>query len=118
MKFEYAVLKELKGQGLFAEDASGNTFKLGRPEYVAPGQEKFAGKDVLLSYCNMVVAGFDIQDELKPGIKETIGALNRMGIRTVMLSGDNEKKNAPMRLSAVALRNSITRKPPNRNWNR
>ncbi|MHB1276881.1 MAG: heavy metal translocating P-type ATPase [Bacteroidia bacterium] len=49
-------------------------------------------KDILLSYCGRIVAGFDIEDRVKEGSRETIAKLHAMGIKTVMLSGDNEKK--------------------------
>lgn len=49
-------------------------------------------KDILLSYCGRIVAGFDIEDRVKEGTKETIAKLHAMGIKTVMISGDNEKK--------------------------
>lgn len=90
MKFDYAEIREVKGKGIYAVDAGGNDFKLGKPAWVDP--EGQWTKDLLLSYCGKVVASFDIEDQVKPGARETIQALNNMGIRTILLSGDNEKK--------------------------
>lgn len=103
MKFEYKELKEIKGKGIYAVDAGGNDFKLGKPEWVAEEKAADFDKDLVLSYCGKVVAGFDIEDQVKAGARETVQALNAMGIKTIMLSGDNEKK-----CSYVAERVGIT----------
>src|SRR5690606_6864727 len=92
MPFDYAEFREEKGKGLYAKDAGGNEFKLGSAKYVGEGQDTVPDKDILLSYCGRIVAGFDIEDRVKEGARETIEKLNKLGIETVMISGDNEKK--------------------------
>lgn len=93
MHFDYETFEEVKGKGLFAIDKGGNEFKLGNPDWVANDtDQEIPDKDILLSYCGRIVAGFDIEDQVKPGTRDAIMALNKMGIETVMISGDNEKK--------------------------
>jgi Cu+-exporting ATPase len=52
----------------------------------------------------VVVALIGIADPIKEGARETIATLNRMGIETIMLTGDNEKTAA-----AIAARAGISR---------
>lgn len=92
MNFDYTGFHEIKGKGLVATDAGGNEFKLGSAAWVGEGLDEVPDKDILLSYCGRIVAGFDVEDRVKEGTREAIAELNAMGIRTVMLSGDNEKK--------------------------
>ncbi len=92
MPFDYEKFEEVKGKGLLATDHGGNEFRLGSKDWFIGVDEVIPDKDLLLSYCDRVVAGFDIEDRVKEGTRETIAKLNAMGIETVMLSGDNEKK--------------------------
>ncbi|MBI1221830.1 MAG: cadmium-translocating P-type ATPase [Bacteroidetes bacterium] len=92
MPFDYVKFEEVKGKGLYAVDQGGNDFKLGSGYWVTGEDKTGEGKDILLSYCGKVVAGFDIEDRVKEGSREAIMTLNKMGIKTVMISGDNEKK--------------------------
>ena len=39
-----------------------------------------------------LIAWLDIEDEIKPDAKETINFFNSIGIKTVLLSGDRQKK--------------------------
>jgi Cu+-exporting ATPase len=92
MKFEYTEIREIKGKGIYAKDAGGNEFLLGSPRFVAGSEAEKYDKDLLLSYCGKVIAAFDIEDQVKTGVRESMQKLRAMGIKTVMLSGDNEKK--------------------------
>ncbi|MDX5321455.1 MAG: HAD-IC family P-type ATPase, partial [Bacteroidota bacterium] len=92
MPFDYTVFEEIKGKGLRAVDQGGNEFLLGAGSWVKGEAEGFSDKDLYLSYCGRVIAGFDIEDRVKEGTREAIAALRKLGIETVMLSGDNEKK--------------------------
>lgn len=95
MAFDYENFQEIKGKGLLAIDQGGNEFRLGSRTWFESEDiftETLPDKDILLSYCGRVVAGFDIEDRVKEGARETIANLKAMGINVVMLSGDNEKK--------------------------
>lgn len=92
MHFDYEKFEEIKGKGLLAIDKGGNEYRLGSRTWFEIDGEDIPEKDILLSYCGRVVAGFDIEDRVKPEAKSTIQLLNGLGIRTILLSGDNEKK--------------------------
>jgi cation-transporting ATPase G len=77
----------------------GVSLRLGRPGYIDPGplaqvvadlQEQGA-TTVLVEAGGQVVGAVAIRDELRPEAAEAIAQLHRMGVRTVMLTGDNER---------------------------
>ncbi|MEA1993334.1 MAG: potassium-transporting ATPase subunit KdpB [Euryarchaeota archaeon] len=49
------------------------------------------GTPLALSVDKTIIGLIELQDELKPGIKERIAELQKMGIKTVMCTGDNER---------------------------
>ncbi len=92
-KMEFMKVEEIKGKGIMAEDATGIVYRLGSRDFVddSTGDIKHEA-DIFLSYNKMVVASFDIEDQVRPEAKTVVDFLNSKGIRTLMLSGDNEKK--------------------------
>ncbi|WP_198659215.1 cation-translocating P-type ATPase [Nocardiopsis sp. FIRDI 009] len=77
----------------------GAPVRLGRPGYVDPGplervvadlQEQGA-TTVLVETAGQVVGAIAIRDDLRPEAAEAVAALHRTGVRTVMLTGDNER---------------------------
>ncbi len=92
-KMTFSKIEEVKGKGLMAEDATGIKYRLGNREFVSDVSENVNQEaDIYLSYNNMVVASFDVEDQVRPEAKTAIEFLNKKGIKTLMLSGDNEKK--------------------------
>ena len=89
----FSKVEEIKGKGIMAEDATGIKYRLGNRDFVDDntGDIKYEA-DIYLSYNKMVVASFDIEDQVRPEAKTVIDFLKHKGIRTLMLSGDNEKK--------------------------
>jgi len=49
------------------------------------------GTPLAVSVDGSIVGLIDLQDELKPGIKERIQDLQNMGVETIMATGDNER---------------------------
>ncbi len=49
------------------------------------------GTPLAVSVDNEIVGLIELQDELKPGIKERIKELQEMGVQTIMATGDNER---------------------------
>jgi Cu2+-exporting ATPase len=45
--------------------------------------------NVFLAVDGNLVAWFDVEDELRPDVATTLAALDRLGLRTALLSGDN-----------------------------
>lgn len=92
-KMHFSKIEEVKGKGIVAEDATGIVYRLGNEDFVDDNTGEIKQQaDIYLSYNKMVVASFDVEDQVRPEAKTTIDFLNRKGIRTLMLSGDNEKK--------------------------
>lgn len=92
-KMEFMKVVEVKGKGIMAEDATGIVYRLGSRDFVDDNTGDIKHEaDIFLSYNKMVVASFDVEDQVRPEAKTVIDFLNSKGIRTLMLSGDNEKK--------------------------
>lgn len=92
-KMEFSKVEEVKGKGIVAEDATGIVYRLGNEDFVDDNTGEIKQQaDIYLSYNKMLVASFDIEDQVRPEAKTTIEFLNRKGIKTLMLSGDSEKK--------------------------
>lgn len=92
-KMEFSKIEEVKGKGIVAEDATGIVYRLGNEDFVDDNTGEIKQQaDIYLSYNKMLVASFDIEDQVRPEAKTTIEFLNRKGIKTLMLSGDSEKK--------------------------
>lgn len=92
-KMEFMKVEEVKGKGIMAEDATGIVYRLGSRDFVDDNTGDIKHEaDIFLSYNKMVVASFDVEDQVRPEAKTVIDFLNNKGIRTLMLSGDSEKK--------------------------
>lgn len=90
--FNFTEVEEIKGKGMQAVDAEGNTWKLGSEKWLhaaAPAHKKY---DLYL-YRNDTFAGaLNITDTLRPDAKQTIAELKEMGYKTILLSGDKKEK--------------------------
>jgi Cd2+/Zn2+-exporting ATPase len=63
----------------------------GSPEMFATGQADL-GRNVIAMAIDGKTAGvFAFEDELRPGARETIEKLERLGLRTILLTGDNRQ---------------------------
>ncbi len=86
-----------------AVDAVLAYLRLGRDELPAPlarEVEKIAqsgGTPLLVAADGQLLGAIHLKDVVKPGIRERFGELRRMGIRTVMVTGDN-----PLTAAAIA----------------
>ncbi|WP_435111835.1 heavy metal translocating P-type ATPase [Nocardiopsis synnemataformans] len=92
-------VEAVAGSGLTGTSADGTPLRLGRPGYIDPGplapevarlQEEGA-TIVLVEADGRLVGAVAIRDELRREAAEAVAALHRMGVRTVMLTGDNER---------------------------
>jgi cation-transporting ATPase G len=92
-------VEAVAGNGLTGTSADGTPLRLGRPGYIDPGplapevarlQEQGA-TTVLVEADGRLVGAVAIRDELRGEAAEAVAALHRMGVRTVMLTGDNER---------------------------
>ncbi|MBL4669999.1 MAG: cation-translocating P-type ATPase [Flavobacteriales bacterium] len=88
---ELTEVKELRGKGLEAKDKTGNYYQLGSYRLAEQLTEN-QNHSIYLIKNNELIAGVDIEDELKDNVAETITLLNKQGLNTVMLSGDKSDK--------------------------
>ena len=84
-------VNENKGIGIEAVDSNGNKYKAGSYSLV----QHLTDDDMHTVYLlenEKLIAWVDIEDEIKQDAKETIDFFNSFGIKTVLLSGDRQKK--------------------------
>lgn len=84
-------VREQKGIGMKALDADGNEWQLGSYRMAEAATKDDAHNIYLLK--NGALAGWiDFVDELRPEAKTVISQLKAQGIRTILLSGDMQRK--------------------------
>jgi cation-transporting ATPase G len=77
----------------------GEALRLGRPGFLAVGEmgpevrrlQEEGSTLVLLERRGETLGAIAVRDELRPEAAEVVGALHRLGMTTVMLTGDNER---------------------------
>ncbi len=84
-------VKEDKGMGMLAVDHENNQYRLGSFNMVKEYTND-PSHSVYLVRNGQMAATLDLEDELKPNVKEVIQYLKKKSVRTVLLSGDSQKK--------------------------
>jgi Cu+-exporting ATPase len=84
-------IKELKGLGMEGLSADGKVIRLGSKRLLK-SQADAEDFDLFLLEDDLCLAAFQLSDQLKPDAAEAIAELNKMGIKTILLSGDNKRK--------------------------
>jgi Cu2+-exporting ATPase len=93
---DWRDVQEMAGQGLQAEDGDGRCWRLGRPDFVAPGCTPDAGvlpastgrAAVWLGCDGRLLTRFDFDEALRPDAISAVQALRDRGLEVVLLSGD------------------------------
>jgi Cu+-exporting ATPase len=86
---ELTDIREIKGVGV-SGTADGKRWAIGNKLVV--NQETKHHYDVYVGCDGNLVAGIRLSDSIKPGAKQAIEYFTSRGIRTILLSGDNEHK--------------------------
>lgn len=87
----WAQIEEVKGLGMRATDKEGNTYIAGSFKTAAHLTNDHSHNIYLLR--NQELVGWiDVADEIRPEAPQVIQDLKRMGIRTILLSGDKKDK--------------------------
>lgn len=81
--YSFQEVKEIKGKGVTGIDEHGHVFFIGHSD------DNF---DLTVTSQGKIIGGLDIEDDWKKGALELITWLNAKGIRTLLISGDSEKK--------------------------
>jgi Cu+-exporting ATPase len=71
--------------------ADGKVIRLGSKRLLK-SQADAEDYDLFLLEDDLCLAAFQLSDQLKPDAAEAIAELNKMGIKTILLSGDNKRK--------------------------
>ncbi len=82
-------IEEDKGVGVNATDEKGDLYSVGSFQMVKHLQYDSSHSIYLLKN-NEVIAAVDLEDEIKKDAKHVMNELKRMGIKTVMVSGDRK----------------------------
>ena len=90
-KLELNNLREERGLGVFAIDKNDQEFSLGSKKLL-PSQINGPEHDLYLFRNNALIAGIDIEDELKQDALSTIQNLKSFNIDPLLISGDHDKK--------------------------
>ncbi len=86
-------IKELKGQGVTAEDLEGNVYRLGSRRFAAPFLEEGTAP-LYFSKNDTLLASIEIEDDVKENTAVVIDYLKKEGKNPIILSGDREEKTA------------------------
>lgn len=81
---------EVKGSGIEAFDAQNNHYQLGSSRWLKAGSGE--NHQIYLLKNKVLIAGINIEDELKQNVKSTIALLHVQNINTILLSGDVKEK--------------------------
>lgn len=90
-RLTFEKIAEVKGFGIEAFDSNKNHYQLGSSRWVYDEKLKNLHQIYLLKN-NVLLAGIDIEDELKENVKSTIELLHQQNINTILLSGDLKEK--------------------------
>jgi len=88
---EIINIEEEKGLGISATGKNGNHYRIGSYE-IARALTSNNSHSIYLTMNGDLIGWVDIEDEIKPGAREVVNSIKKMGIRTVLLSGDREYK--------------------------
>lgn len=109
--YSFRMVNEEKGLGIFATGLSGEEYRLGS-ELIAPVPlVNNKGHAVYLFRDQQILATIDVEDSVRNDAAYVIENLNRRGIRTVIISGDSEKKCATV-ASELGIKEVYSRKLP------
>ncbi|MBL0049326.1 MAG: cadmium-translocating P-type ATPase [Bacteroidetes bacterium] len=89
-KIELHSIQEEKGLGISASDTSGNSYFIGhnRNNHISSNHNS----SLILTKNNQLIASLNIKDEVKISARECISTLKKLGIKTILLSGDADAK--------------------------
>ncbi|NVO01849.1 MAG: cadmium-translocating P-type ATPase [Bacteroidetes bacterium] len=88
---EFTSVTENKGIGILGKDSFGNIYEIGSYKIAKDFTNETNGNAYLLEN-NKLIAIVYLQDEIKPEAKKAIEFFKSQGVKTILLSGDNEEK--------------------------
>lgn len=86
----FTHIEEKKGIGMFADDENGNTYAIGTDSILNESNQ--LQYDIYVTINGRLAAAIDIEDGLIDGANACIRYFKKSSIKTILLSGDSEKK--------------------------
>jgi len=108
--FHFEEVREVKGLGIIGKDEEGNTYTAGSYKLVSEFTDDDSHSIYMLKN-GKLIAWIDMEDNLKKNSALTVNALDKMGIKTYLLSGDKEDKTAHV-ADVVNIKNYYANKLP------
>jgi Cu+-exporting ATPase len=90
-EIKWKSIEEVKGTGMKGIDGLGNEYWAGSYR-IAKDLTADAEHNVYLLKNGSLIGWIDVEDEIRPEAKEVIGYLKKLGLKTVLLSGDRKSK--------------------------
>lgn len=90
-KIIFVKVNEEKGLGMTATDTEGNSYQFGS-KHILKADEDASNYSLFLKVNNDLVAKIEIEDEIKPEAASLISTLTDLGIKPILLSGDQKEK--------------------------
>lgn len=87
---KWARTEEIKGLGIRATDKEGNTYMAGSWKIIPASSDK--AHSIYISKNEEQIGWIDMEDELRPEVKDVLHWLHRNQIKTILLSGDRKEK--------------------------
>ncbi len=89
---ELSGIEELKGFGISGTVKDGARYSLGAAATIREAESAPRDGRLILARNGEPIARIKVEDSIKPGAVEAVAALKRLGISTVILSGDTREK--------------------------
>lgn len=90
-EIKWKSIEEVKGIGLKGIDKDGNEYWAGSYK-IASSLTNESNHNVYILKNNQLIGWLDLEDEIRPESKEIIAHLKRLGLKTILLSGDRKEK--------------------------
>jgi len=89
--FNFQKTEEIKGVGLIGWDAENNKYEIGSA-LLAKSLSSDLSHNIYVIINGQLKATLDVEDEIKPEVKDMVSFFNKQGVAVVMLSGDKKEK--------------------------
>jgi Cu+-exporting ATPase len=90
-EIKWKSIEEVKGIGMKGVDKDGNEYWAGSYKIAASLTDE-SNHNVYILKNNKLIGWLDVEDEIRPESKEIIAHLKKLGLKTILLSGDRKEK--------------------------
>ncbi|MEY4114497.1 MAG: hypothetical protein RLZ76_1190 [Bacteroidota bacterium] len=90
-EIKWRSIEEVKGIGMKGIDNDGNEYWAGSYK-IASSLTNESNHNVYILKNNKLIGWLDVEDEIRPESKEIIAHLKKLGLKTILLSGDRREK--------------------------